>query len=431
MSATVQYPRALMQLHARVLGEDLVATVTPMRLTIERRNHSEASSIEVEFPGNALPFDPRHVEDLWVGVYFGDVRSMDGNVHQPQFLRFMGYADNIEASREVDDAPSVKLEARDFSAQLRAFKPIPTAMRPRYSDTLQQALQRILDGVPSASGLLSLPGLGLHLPLSPLVSGRGRTGTLPLANDASAWDAIERACGAVNRLVSVELDRLVVREPTGDNQTRSDVVFNYGGPAANSIKVRQKKRFERNRRSVVVHSFDPRSRRRLSAEWPAPAAAPRRTRARGQQGRGGGRNGDEQRDIYALRDGITSQDELLRSAERIYTNRSRQELAIDLESPLLTEEFLSIHNGDRVMIRVEPGLEANIRAANATSPQAAVALIRRRIGCSAQAAEILARAVNEPTTALFYVRGATFTYELEGAAMVKIDAANLILETLT
>jgi hypothetical protein len=419
----VFYPRALVQLHARVLGQDVTTSIEPHRVSLTRRPHNQADEVEVEIHGTALPFEPRHIEDLWLGVFLGDPRSMSGRVDTDRFLRFVGYADDMEPGNPAAEAPRVKITARDRSAQLRDFKPLPVAAQPRYGDMLGQAIERILAAVPSAVGMELRSSEHASIPLAPLVSARARAGRIPLPNDCTAWQAIEHVCGLCAREVTIDLEDVVIQVPTAARSSPSEAAANFvfGGVRGNLLEAKRKKKFQRNRNGVRVVSFDPATRRRVEAVYPPDGQLPRRHRARGRRGGGGAQ--PPERDIFALGDGITSHDQLEEYARRIYLERSRQEVEVEIECPFPTDQHIGLRNGDRVSIEIEPGLADDIRG----SGTGAVALLERRLGVDREVAQILVRSAREPTTNLFYAKTITTEFSATEKTVVKIDAINLIL----
>lgn len=469
MTATVLYPRAALELHARVAGQDVVTFAVPSALTISRRDHGQAGECEATISVSALPFDPTTIEDLWIGAFFGDVGSMDGDVRQERFLQFMGYADEIEPDRDADKAPVVKVKARDFSAVLRHHKPLSPAAVPRFGDTLPQAIDRILGDLPDATrGVLRVviedttpdedaggvaAGALLDIALGAAgdllanaTHGRPRHGRIPAQPTDSAWDVLERVCLLAARRPAVVLDALVIRAHTPPS-AEPEATFAFGDASGNLIGAKGGKKFQRNRRPIRLISWNPVTHTRTVADWPPSGSSllPPRHRAQGRGGHaragrrggraragGGGPQPPSDRDVIAVSDGTMTHAALLRRAQTIWTERSRQEYALKVVTPFLGPAILGLRGASRVAIFVTPALEAEIRRSN--SIQAAATLLRLRLGCDYEAAEILARVGMArlfgavPHSDLFYARTVTLEWSAAGKSTVTVEAVNLIVE---
>lgn len=441
----VIYPRAFAALSASINGEQVDTGIEPSRVTWTVRQHNQAGTAELVVLGSALPFQPETVDGVYVTLFAADVGGFGNEVRQPQWRRFVGYVDELEKI-EDEHGPSVELKCRDLSALYRDFHPVPQTARPRYSDTLATALQAILDAVPNtfnANGtrrvtLRQTPALA-GVGLAQAVHARAATARVELPAEVTAWAAMEHLCGLCNKLISVELDEVVVRDPAQSFASDAAPVhrFVYGDADADTLSVNRTKKFARNRRGIKVTSYSP-ERRVLEAVYPPDAELARLVRpashvggtalgsgsGRGTRSGGAGASRDAEREVVAAPNGITTQAALDAFAQRVYTERSRQELEGKLVTPRWSDAILGLHNGDRFAVAIQPTLEAELRACGADDTRA-IALLGRRLGLEPDAARVLVAATRAARQQVYYLRSAT--HELaDQRAQSTLEFANLI-----
>lgn len=430
----ILYPRAACGIAVSLAGEsnEVTSLVVPYEVGLHRRSHSQADTVEIELHGSAVPFDPRVIEGIFVTVFMGAVDSVDSEVNTEDYLRFVGYADEITPAWG-EEGTQVKLKARDLSAILRDFKPIPDDAKPKYSDTLADAITRLINAAPAASRAdltLRQNDAVAGVQLSSVAPARAQSKPIALPRDWSLWQAIEYLCGLVSKLVSVEFQEVVVRDPspvfTGSGRARATFVFgasSEGQTETNLLSVEQAKKFARQRKGVKVEAYDHATRARVEAVWPADEELPATRRPRR---RGGAVLADAvKRDVYAAPAGISSPQQLEALARKIYEERSRQEIEGELVTPLWSNDYLGLKNADRVELRIHPALEAELQSSQDDSKK--VALLRTRLGVEQEAAEALIRAANRGApTDLWYCREITHTFRAEGVSEHKVQFINLI-----
>lgn len=440
------YPRAFVALSASVGGEQVDTGIEPSQASFTVRSHSQAGSAEVTVHGSALPFDPRVIDGVYLTLFMGDVGEMTGNVRTPAMRRFVGYVDELEEKRD-DGGPVVSLKARDLTALLRDFKPVPRASLPRYSDTLGEAINKVLAAVPAAqtARMALAPSPLADKPLAAATHARAATAYVQVPPDATAWQVIEHCAGLVATLVYVKLESIVLADPAQSYQTPSEskATFVFGDSDANLLSLERSKKFVRNRKGIVTQAYDPVHRRVLTAKYPADADLPPAHRPPAHMGgtvvrqhstttRGGGRAGASrrppEREPVAAPAGIQSQAALLAYARRVYEERSRQEMEGKLVCPgwsaATPNDVLALGWQDRFELRVNPGLEAELRAQ--PSESAAVALLQTRMLVNEAAARALLRAAANRPTDQFLVRSLTHEYAADGECHTTGEFVNLI-----
>ena len=439
----VWYPRAFVVLATSVQnGDHLVEVDTgiqPVKASVSRNTHSQATTAEVTVRGSALPFDPRQIGGINIALYIGAVDTIGGEIVANEHLQFVGYCDGMRRTRD-EKGPVVELKARDMTALLRDFKPIPRDAMPRYSDTVESAINRVLDVIPNVtaadgSKLLTLVTSDLtSLQVGGAVHSRFRNAALQLPPETTAWQAIEHVCGLASLNVMVRLGQIIVRR-TIDVDARGDVatIFTFGGEDANLLSVGDEKKFVRNRKGVQVLSFDPATRERIVAIYPRdadllpshrPRAQLRRTFTTTRRVRRGAPAAAVQdRDVFDAY-GIHSQDALDRYAELLYRERSSQEIEGTLITPIWTPEILALDNGDRFKLSIDPELAAGLR--NATSRQAMVQMLVERLDVNKQAANALIDASLDRPSDVFFARTVTHEFEADGRSTTTVGFMNIL-----
>jgi hypothetical protein len=418
------------ELQVKVSGagtEDVETGVQPSSVTLTRNGHKSADTLEVEINASALPFDPRKIQDLGIALYLGDVGSMAGDVKQDRYLRFVACVDKLEPAWAADKAPTVKLSARDHSGLLRDTKRLPPRAMPTYADTLLEAIRRVLDATVAGPMLHTTPSPDFDIPLSTLVPARLRNTTVQVKRESTAWEVIEHVCGLVGRQPRVVLDDLVLVHASDEfaSQGPAAAEFVYGSDQGNLLDAGMEKLFQRNRKGVQVVSYDPVARTTNEAVYPPESELPNRGRARvrGRRGRAAARPKPADRDRFEARDG-TGPDRLQEIARQIYEERSRQEMTVTVTTPEPAEAALALRNGDRVSIKINPDLEAEVRRTQ--DDAAAARFLQRRLGLTAEAALVLVHATRQAQQDRFYTRKATIQWQAAGKTTVQIEAVNLI-----
>ena len=245
-------PRATVGLQLVVQAGAVVrpvnTNVIPNSFQIQRRSHSHAATCDGTIRGAAIAFDPDHVADGFISVTLSDVRGMEDLPRDKDQIRFLGYLDEFKRD-DGPEGPVIHFKARDLSALLRA----PAVLDPKavsyYSDTLAEAIQRILSlslGQLKTSDGRSLADVDtitirqtdalLSASLSALVSGPHSKGPITMPKQkCSPWDAIEHVVGLTGRLVTMDGQEIVVRQPAevyGEDGTPNEeppaVAFIFG-----------------------------------------------------------------------------------------------------------------------------------------------------------------------------------------------------------
>jgi hypothetical protein len=438
----ILHPRCEVTINAIVSGEatdpfDFV----PQRVTLVGASHNKAGEATVEFMGSALPFMPQTIESAAISLYMGLADTPTGSIRTRKNLRFIGLLDDDDDDRGEGH---ISLKARDLSSILHDHKPlIPVRMddgrtvdpTPRYSDTLRQAIQRILSVVPGWRDATAKPPLELretsllNLNLGELVEGRAKKGPITIKRDWSAWQAIEHLVGMCSLLVNVDLDEIVVRHPHGAFGGDGDVAyeFQYGGEDCSLKMLRFHKKFTRNRKGIKVVAWNPETRKRVEGVYPndndmrksfakrrppPPKAKATKTRKQTQKPLP-----DPDRDVVYLDQGVFSRQYLDNMAERIWLERAHQEVDGQIGTPLWDEQILSLRNGDRIRVRLRPDIEDEVRRIG--DDVLASRLLQEKYGCTSEAADLLIAELHRPFQDVYRVESPTFSWPSDTLATIK------------
>jgi len=441
-STALRYcPRAMVSLTAAVEGSDQLVTtkVVPSSVNVTRKPHTHADEARVEVLGSALPFDPRQIESLAMVIWLGDVAGINDDVSLSENnIRFASYVDTDEDERS-DKGPRVELVARDMSGVLRDAKKWDAKAAPRYSDTLESAISKILMEVPGAEQLeIDLPSDLQGVTLGKAANKKTATGPIPLPKaQCSAWEAIEAAAGIIGLLVDVDMDTIRLRTPAsvfGDTSnpesTKPAYSFVFGTEKGNLLSVRRRKRFLSVRKGVRVVSFDPDSRSILEQDWPPDGALPPRKRppihkrTKKPSKTAPKAIAPPERDIFRV-PGLHTKDAALTVAKRIWTERAKQEIEGEIVTPLWDADLLNLKNGDRIIIKIAPDIEAELQRTN--DDEKKIRFLQSRLMIEREAARVLIRASQHRPSDLFYVKQVHFSWRADGAPSVSINFLNLIV----
>lgn len=445
----ILHPRAYVALKSIIDGKDVDTGLIPSRVTLSKGDHTKCSEATITLEGSVLPFPLRLVGGSVITLYMGVTENPEDNVKQENNLRFVGFVEDLEQDQS---ARHVTLKAYDLTMPLRGHKPLlekknddtgitidPT---PRYSDTLKQAIERILSVVPGFEEG-SEPFLDLRdtdalstASLGSLVTGRAKTGPVALKPDISAWGAIEHVCALAVRHVSVDLTDIVVRT--------SDEVFARAGEAtalrfivgtdyANSFPPKFHKKIQRNRKGVRVVAWDPETCKRVEAVYPTDSVmetqyslrrpAPPKKKPKQKSTTPTKAPKEPDREVYELEEGHYTSDALEAKAKSIWLQRATQEADGSVSTPLWTEEVLGLQNGDRVFIKTDEMLRKQLTAIGSDA-DAVRFLQDQYAGMDQQGAQALLDAMKKPLQDFWYVN--TVVYDWPGPRLCTVGVINLL-----
>jgi hypothetical protein len=430
--------------------------IIPSRCSWTRRTFKQAGECEITFMGSSLPFNPLTVQGVFARVFMGNVSRVniesaktDSEIQQPHRERFCGYVDQYEEHRG-EDGPEITFKLRDLSALFRDRMPLTADFAPLYSDTLREAVQRIIDfvckpfvdaGEQAPINLQELPD-----PFDPLLSSaahhRGATGPVQLVPNATCWAVIEHICGLVSATPYMFLDELRITEVQQSYGAESDSAYSFvfGQEDANVLKLERTRKFARNRKGVRMVSYDPEARQVIEGQWPPKGQEPghttparslgnrtpphRRASSSGHSTRT--RTVTPPKDFYELLaapNGISDPDMLTQAAKAAYLERSLGDLEGRLETHEFDDDILNLNHSDRIDIGVQPSLEAEL--ISTTSDRRAIRLLADRLGMDEQTLSVLIASTRQFPLAQYFVRSVTAEFQAEDSSHVTIEFLKL------
>lgn len=435
-----------------------VTGIVPISASYRRRNHQQCGELELTVAGSALPFPPLAIMGCAVRLYMGLVHNPNeeakvstSEIRAEKNLRAIGYADQY-TEKLGEKGPEVTFRCRDLTALFFDFKPVPAEAIPLYTDTLREAVGKIIRVVtqpfedarlPRPINLQEIPD-AFDPPLNAAAHHRGATGHVIVDPNASAWAVILHVCGLVSATPRVYLDELRIEEPPESHGAvdTSAYSFVFGEETANILSIERTRKFQRNRRPVAMTCFDPEARAVIYARWPPKDQELRHTRPLQHLGNRVQRHRrstsstshsgrtrtvtppKDNADYFAAPNGISSPDALLAACKKAYDERKLGDLEGMLDTPDLTDDLLGIQHGDRITIKVKPNLEAEL--IHTSSDARTVDLLARRLGMDASTLSILIHAMRQFQTALYFVRSLSVEYRSDGKSSASIEFLKLI-----
>jgi hypothetical protein len=330
---------------------------------------------------------------------------------------------DIHTELDSDNPGSVKLSCLDYTTRFLEAKPFGSKGIPDYGQRLDEAWERIVSQTPGAGILakrLRLEGLAEWPKLGTAVSERFRKlAKVPTHPKTDAWAVWQQTCGMMGLITYIDRDECVVTT-TRALYTQSDApVFLWG---RNIERWRETRQSQFVKRGVGVTAYDPLAGRSLDAFYP-PLGDPRVQHKRPVGKKIGGAapcESTEERDWFIAR-GITEDKALLAFAERVYDERSRQELEGEFttaEMEVSTEgarlfDVLDMSPGDNVVVQVERG-NAQLLSSMPSHGER-LAYLRQR-GYTVGASELIIANMKEfaNLSAKFHVKGVRVELETTG-----------------
>lgn len=468
----VLYPRAIVNVTAiLVSGASTVAqtvdtTLYPDSVKVSLRPHHQASECEAVVNMTALPFDPRKVNGIFISVYMGIAKTATASVlGSSDFLGkddllFCGYADSLEVLRD-GKMPQVSIKARDLSSFLRDEKNLVTRNFngttkvdpiPRYTDTPVGALKRILQWAQVTEDQVTINDQSTgqratSSAMTTLVNVKGQSGRIPCKNGSTAWQVVEHVMGLNDLLITVDCSEFIIREaknafvPAKAQKAAVKYSFVFGANPSNdnekeTLSVTLKKKFLRNRKGVRIISFDPTQppqSRRIVSDYPSDSALPPKVRAKlgpakhkktHSTSTGQSTVAPPDRDVFEVGAmGIHTKSACDALAQRIYLERSRQEMEGELVAKIWDKNLFKLRNADRINIRIRPDLETQLR--NISDRNKQIDFLKNALHIDSKMAGILIDTINGKDSDQYYVR--TLNHEWSGKTyQTKIDFITLI-----
>jgi hypothetical protein len=414
-------PRALAVL--TVAGADDAPVTFPVRVrraVLDSNDHNHADTLRISAEWRDAGVDPRLLSDATCDFYLGSADDTGRWRPGPASLRFCGIAVRVGRVAEEGSGFVAELDFQDYTRFFLKAKPFGSSGIPDYAQTLDAAWRRIVGQTPGADVLsdrLVLQGVDSYPTLGNAVAPRfAKLGKVPTKPETDAWAVWQQCVGMLGLISYVRKDQVIVTTAT-DYYTAGDPPRLVWG--RNLLSLAESRDADRAGRGVGLTSFDPLSGTTIEALFP-PLGDPRVMRnkvAAAKAGDPAAIRQAEERDYFAY-PGVTKVDLLLTLAERVWEERSRQELEGTLrtaEMNVATQsganfDLLSLGAGDVLRVEFEQKDKEALSAIPTT--QGRIAYLTRR-GYSEGAATVLTQnmatfATLDPS---FFTKRVTTTYE--------------------
>jgi len=341
-------------------------TVRPKEITLERTDHNTSDELSITLDWAECGIDARLLDNARVTLYLGQANEFNVWKPGPDHCLFIGLVKLPESTREAETPGEMKLEAVDYTTLFINAKPFGSSGVPLYSDTLRGAWKRVCSQTPGAD-ILAERLVGKDVDLGTQV-GKGvaerfrKLGKITTKPDDDAWAVWQRCVGMLGLVSWIDLDQCIIstatnlyteedppkliwaRNCTTWNERRGDY-FSHKGVAVTSYDPLT---------ATVKESFyppigDPRTKRKSLKALPVKKKA---SEAKALQ--------NEDREWLSI-PGVTEQAELDVIAQRVWEERSRQELSGHVETPNMETEtmagapfdLLRLKAGDSISVSIE------------------------------------------------------------------------------
>jgi hypothetical protein len=445
-------PRMLANLTVPILGtreqrinqakntEALELTVRPKRIRLESNDHNEADRLTLTADWTECGVDPRILDDAVVTLWIGTADEFGDWTLSTQNARFIGLARGISARRSADAAAEVELDCVDYTTLFLNAKPFGSSGIPDYTQRLDEAWQRICEQTPGAEALadaIVLEGLDEFPLLGKAVAERFRKlKQVPTKPETDAWAVWQQCCGMVGLISFMRLDKCVVTTATNYYTELNPSKLIWG---RNLLEWSEHRDTDLAGKGVGLTSFDPISGTTIEAFYP-PIGDDRVKRKKAGAKKLKGKDAAamrqrEDRDYFAL-PGVTNADVLADIAQRVWEERSRQELegqAVTRDMWTETEDqsvfdLLTLKAGDSVSVQIDPR-ENQILGALPTDGSRELYLTNR--GYTEQVARLIVANMKEFTAlgSTFHVRSVSTELETDregGSFSVSVNYINRI-----
>jgi hypothetical protein len=383
MAATIYVPAAgtiQQRVNQQKLGNEEVFQfdIRPTKVRLESNNYLEADQCDVTFAYDEAGLDPRLLRSAEGYVYIVDSHSFGGPVNSADNLRFIGIARDVTREFNPDERKTITIRFQDYTCLFLEMKNFPDAGIPSFSMTIQQAWEHICDhtgywdldtheiqsSVENLKDRLIFQGdIDPTITLGSAVPQRIARLGKPIVDHASdAWAVWQAVIGSLGLISFVRGDQVIVTTAT-DFYTASDPPrFLYG---LNILKLTESREVgQLSNKLIAVRAYDPLAKKTLESLYPNPnSGLARRKKKLGASAKKAPKTVTTQ--DYELLDlpfAVASQDQLDNIAQRIWEERTRQELHgtlttremfVDTAQGSQHFDLLQLAAGDQIQVEIE------------------------------------------------------------------------------
>lgn len=467
MAASIRVPIVGSIQERIAMAEDDSVVELPMRVhtgAYVRNDHNHADSCKLIAEWFDAGIDPRIFSSCTCRFWLGN--AADDGTWQPNDadLRFAGVVTRVGRIMQNEGSGfTVELDFDDYTAFFLESKPFPPEGVPDFSQTLSQAWARICDHtgpIGDDGQILSTVGalrdrIVFRGKASDVLVGKGvpvrfqKIGKVVPKADTDAWSVWQQVVGAVGLVSFMHLDQCIVTTMTDYYTSVAPPVLVFG---QNIAAIEETRDIKFSGKGIGLTSFDPLTGTTIESLWPpvgdkrvkrkkvgasraskstASRAKPKPAPTQDQVRK------SEDREYFDV-PGVTDQSVLDTYAERVWEERSRQELEGTVTTGEMVVErtdgtafdILGLAGGDALRIEFDP--EHIFEIGQLTDFDARVARAVD-LGYSEQVAEVVARNLGEfaKLDSIFHVKSLSVHAETastsdDGQFRVEIHFVNRI-----
>ena len=430
----------------------ILPSVIPKSIEVEINSINEADKFKMELDYKSFPFDPRTIRALGVTVHMEDVESIfDERGVQKKITPtkenkiFIGFADENRIQFDSENR-MVSIEGRDYTALFIDQKFF--AAPPNMSLTLDVLMKQLIDSVKGAESIKidNRTGEDLPVPSSILSDLNKLSGKKNSRKNDTVWDVMQSILRKLALKGYVDGDVFVIDKPKNSfTGTRGFTQFVYGLNLKSLEFKRKIGRFRGTNIKVVGLSFE--DKQLIKVEIPKEATDPDLIQRFGNKNitvkklsaDGKPLAPTDAEFITFPVSGVKDKDHLIKIAEQIFYEYSRQQLEGRLTTremvlpervfekgkateKIQTVDFTKIKNGSPIEIFMSVDDMKEIGQLS-TIKQKTKYLINKFY--SPEVAEALATSMNRISTP-FIVRSATFRIDSTDGFTMEVDFLNII-----
>lgn len=418
------------------------------RASWTRNSHNYADELSITVDYRDAGVDPRLLGNATIEFFLGNADESGAWEPSKANRRFLGIVTSVRRALE-QDSRSVEIEAQDFTSLMLQSKPYPPEGVPKYSDTLTDAWNLIVDhaGGKDVHGNWFRAAEALRGKVKPMgidgwpprLSGAcgeriAKNAPIHVGQASDAWAVWQKAVGLLGLISWIDQDDVIVA--TASNYyTRADPpVLVYG---KNILKLEEQRNANLSGKKIALVAYDPVTGRVVHALYPT-SQDPKTTKKKSKA------EGAAQKDDYEVFEfnGVTDQARLIECAKRVYEERSRQELTGKLTTCEMFIEraseaqfdLLTLGAGQDIRIELEESVMHGLRngtESGMSEAQLVTWLTSDSVGYEPSVAELVARNAKtlDMRSCVFFTKSVTTTFEVDdtgGSFEIEIEYCNRI-----
>jgi hypothetical protein len=356
----------------------------PLRLQradYEHNDHNHADTLKVSAAWRDCGVDPRLIRNATCEFWMGNANERGVFTPSNENLRFLGVMTKPRRVAKEGGGFQVELEFHDYTAFFLEQKPFPSAGVPVYTDSISDAWKQICDhtGPLGEDGKIQSSvevlreaiefrgGVPPNLTLGTAVAERfAKLAKVPVKSKSDAWAVWQQCVGMMGLISWIDRDRCVVTTSTEYYTVDTAPRLIWG---RNILEAEEQSHAKFSDKGVALTSFDPLSGTTYEAFYPPPnderivrkRVTAKRSSKHGKPSKAKAPAFPSERYDFFEYHGVTDLDRLYEIAQRVWDERSRQELDGKVRTGEMfvdgvdgqLADLLEVRAGDAVRIEID------------------------------------------------------------------------------